>query len=341
MKKRFFAMAALATSLGLLSNSTTYAQQSTSKANESDEIIIRKKGDKNEKLTVEFKDGQITVNGKPMSEYNGDDVTISSRKNREAEITVSGFATKRPPGSPASPFQGGAYGLSNDRIVQGFRTMNTTSTNRALLGVLTQKDDNGVKITSVTKNSAAEKAGLKEGDVITRIDNTAVESPEDLTKAIGKFKPEDKTTVTYKRDKKEQKATVTLAKRPDAATLFGESMDNRNFNFDMLTPGQDGGFNMIMRGNNLRLGIKAQDTEDGKGVKVLDVDDASNASKAGIKVGDIITDFNDKNVNSVGDLMDAAKDMKDKSSIKVKVSREGKSQEMDIKVLKRLKTASL
>ena len=342
MKKSFFAVTALATFVGLLVGYTTHAQQSTAKTSESDEIIIRRKGDKNEKLTVEFKDGQVTVNGKPMSEYNDNDVSISTRRTREIQrpgqpLDIQGIRTV-----PSSPFRGGTFNMNdNQAIARGYRTPATASGNKALLGVTTEKNEDGLRITSISKGSAAEKAGLREGDIITKIDNTSVESPEDLTKAIGKFSPEDKATVTYKRDKKEQKTAVTLKKREDATTLYSDAFNNQNFNFDMLTPGADGQLNMIMRGNNLRLGLKAQDTEDGKGVKVIDVDDASNAAKAGIKEGDIITNFNEKSVNSVGDLMDAAKDMKDKSSVKVRISREGKAQEMEIRVPKRLKTASL
>ncbi|MBE7173633.1 MAG: PDZ domain-containing protein [Williamsia sp.] len=331
MRKQFTIMIVMA---GLFSSYASQAQQSagvgTTTTNGSDEIIIRKKGDKDSKVTVEFKDGQVTVNGKPLSEYNGDDVSVSRRRS----VTIARPAT------PASPFRGGTYNFDyNQNRGQAFTY--TTTANKALLGVMTEKDDNGAKITSVTKNSAAEKAGLKEGDVITKIDNTAIATPEDLSKAVGKYKPEDKATITYRRDKKEQKATATLEKRKDGGVFYSDGLNNPNFNFDMLTPGQDGNWNMVLRGNNLRLGIKAQDTEDGKGVKVLDVDDDSNAAKAGIKEGDVITDFDGDKVNSVSDLMEAAKDMKDKSSIKVKLSRDGKSQEVDIRVPKRLRTANL
>ena len=336
MRKVFTPMIALAVA-GFMSFTTQAQQSTTSTTNGSDEIIIRKKGDKDSKVTVEFKDGQVTVNGKPLSDYNGDDVTVSRRRS---------LATTRT-GTPASPFRGGTYNFDYNQE-QALRNYHpgqaysySTGANKALLGVMTEKDEAGAKVTSVTKGSAAEKAGLKEGDIITKIENTTITTPDDLLKAVGKYKPEDKATITYKRDRKEQKVTVTLDKRKEATTLFSDGFNNQNFNFDMLTPGENGNLNMLIRGNNLRLGIKAQDTEDGKGVKVLDVDDDSNAAKAGVKEGDVITEFDGDKVNSVSDLMDAAKDMKDKSSIKIKLTRDGKSQEMEIRVPKKLKTATL
>ena len=90
-----------------------------------------------------------------------------------------------------------------------------------------------------------------------------------------------------------------------------------------------------------RLGIKAQDTEDGKGVKVLEVGDESAAEKAGIEEGDIITKFDGKDVNSATDLAEIARASKDKPSIKVSVIRDGKTKEIDIRIPKKLKTADL
>jgi serine protease Do len=94
-------------------------------------------------------------------------------------------------------------------------------------------------------------------------------------------------------------------------------------------------------GNSLKFGIRAQDAEDGKGVKVLDVDDESTAAKAGIKEGDVITRFDGKDLNSVTALTEAARAAKDKISVKVTIIRDGKAQEIEVKVPRRLRTADL
>src|ERR1700760_5094547 len=52
----------------------------TTHTNSFDEIVIRHKGDKDAKVTVEIKNGEMLINGKPASEYKGDDVTISKRR---------------------------------------------------------------------------------------------------------------------------------------------------------------------------------------------------------------------------------------------------------------------
>jgi len=93
--------------------------------------------------------------------------------------------------------------------------------------------------------------------------------------------------------------------------------------------------------NSLKFGIRAQDAEDGKGVKVVDIDDESTAAKAGIKEGDIITRFDGKEINSVTALTEAARAAKEKVSVKVTIIRDSKAQEIDVKVPRLLRTADL
>ena len=294
------------------------------KLSDYDEIIIKRKGDKGGKVTVEIKGDDVLVNGKPLSDY--DDDNISVRKNR---VTVWNSNGRVLTVTPASPFR---YSVSGDR---------------AFLGVTTDEDDKGARITNVTDNSAADKAGLKEDDVIIRIDDTKIENQDQLSKAITNHKPGDKVTVVYLRDGKEQKVSVPLGKTsydgvysytmPKIAPVPEMNFDHdMNFNFDNGAFAQ--GFGYAGRG---RIGIKAQDTEDGKGVKVLDVNDESLAEKAGIKEGDIITEFNGKPVNSADDLAQAARDSRDKNSITVKYNRDGKAQTAEIKIPKKLKTTNL
>jgi serine protease Do len=101
------------------------------------------------------------------------------------------------------------------------------------------------------------------------------------------------------------------------------------------------GQNWIWSGGNPRLGLSVQDTDDGKGVKVIDVDDESNAYKAGIREDDIITEVDGKTVNSADEVAKIIKDNKEKSSVMIKLSRGGKTQNIEVKMPRKLKTADL
>ena len=63
---------------------------------------------------------------------------------------------------------------------------------------------------SVQAGSAADEAGIKEGDVITELDADSVDGPEDLAAVIAGHQPGDKVTVKFERDGKSQTLDVTL-----------------------------------------------------------------------------------------------------------------------------------
>ena len=90
-----------------------------------------------------------------------------------------------------------------------------------------------------------------------------------------------------------------------------------------------------------KLGLSVQDTEDGKGVKVIDVDDEGNGQKAGVKEDDIITAINDKEVNSADEVARIIRESRDKPSVMLKIKRAGKIQNIEVKMPRKLKTADL
>ena len=292
------------------------------KITRNEEIIIKRKGDKDTKITIEIKGDDIVVNGKPIDEFNDEDIVV--RKGRSTFLAA-----------PHSPFRGQSGALSFSETLTGPET--------AVLGIYTEKDKDvkGAIVEKVSEGSAAEKAGLKENDVIKKINDEVIDDPEDLTKVIAKHKPEEKITITYERSGKSNTTVATLGKRKGRTlSIQSPHFEAESFKFDW----KDNDFSP--RGFSYtpakpRLGIKAQDTEDGKGAKVLDVDDESAAEKAGIQEDDIITEFDGKKVTCAEELADAAKDAKDKAAVKITFNRNGKSQTVEVKTPKKLKTATL
>lgn len=296
------------------------------KIDEYEEIIIKRKNDeKDAKVTIEIREDQVFVDGKPIDEYVNDEVSIKLRD-------VNRF--KMAPGASTFRLDRNDWEMDNDEL---------TGKEKAFLGVMTSGSSQGARVEKVTENSAAAKAGLKEGDVITKVNDKGVFDHEQLSEAISGMKPDEKVTITYKRDGRENKTTATLGKR--------KSFDTRSFRYH---PGDFGpippmafdfdrgdfGDVFTLHGKP-RLGIKAQDTEEGNGVKVLDVDEGSAAEKAGVKQNDVITAFDGKKVNTADELAKASREAKDKTSVKIDVNRNGKSQTLEVKVPKKLKTANL
>src|SRR6202008_4391093 len=78
----------------------------------------------------------------------------------------------------------------------------------------------GVYINGLTENGAGEQAGIKIGDVVTKIENVAVGSTSELLEQIGKFRPSDKINVTVVRDEKEVILPVTLKNKENSLGII-------------------------------------------------------------------------------------------------------------------------
>ncbi|MEU9444365.1 trypsin-like peptidase domain-containing protein [Streptomyces sp. NPDC048304] len=94
-----------------------------------------------------------------------------------------------------------------------------TDSGRAALGITarTVVDENyrpaGVAVVSVKSGGAADEAGLRPGDIITKLGGRPISTITSLAVALAADKPGRKTTVTYQRDGNEKKATVTLGEQ--------------------------------------------------------------------------------------------------------------------------------
>jgi len=84
------------------------------------------------------------------------------------------------------------------------------------------KSGNGVLIRSVEKGSRAETAGFHAGDVIVKVNGTAVNDCSDFTRLL-KGHAENKATVTVLRDRKEQNITITLPQAKTSGAVSTES----------------------------------------------------------------------------------------------------------------------
>jgi len=72
------------------------------------------------------------------------------------------------------------------------------------------KDDEGVYVTDVSDDGAAKSAGIKTGDIITKVNGVAVTSGPEMVEQVARYKPGDKVTVSYKRNGKENTVNITL-----------------------------------------------------------------------------------------------------------------------------------
>jgi len=167
--------------------------------------------------------------------------------------------------------------------------------------VLDDEKGGGVKLTEVTENSPAMKAGLKSGEIVTLADATKLDTAETFIDFLQSKKPNDKIAVTVKRDGKDIKVEVTLAVRnPEPPVPMGAP--------------PSAGFRLA-RGDTLTVGTLVEDGP---------------AAKAGVKEGDLITKVGDKAVLAVADYVAELSTKKAGDKVKITVQRDKETKLIEI-----------
>jgi serine protease Do len=311
------------------------------------EIIIKKKGGKDATFKIEFKNDQVLINGKSLVEFKDDEVTINNKtyKYKQLERDMEGFSRDMERFGEEMEL---AFGGDNFKGKMGPLMSGT------FLGVSTEKDDKGAKIVTVTKESAAEKAGLMKGDIIYKVDDTKIEDPGDLSDAISSKKPKTEVKIQFKRDGKDKSVKATLQERKEVRSFSFSTPDGgkkaftvpRAPNVKVMPPGtiyrDDFGYgdNFVFN-RQQKLGLKIQDLEEGSGVKVLEVEEGSAAEKAGIKKDDIITEVGGVKVNNTDDAREQLHLNSEKSTYPLTAKRNNAEMKFEVKIPKKLKTTNL
>lgn len=283
---------------------------------EKKEIII-KGNDKGEKMVIVVDGDKVTLNGK---EITGDE---------DKKVMIM-----------KEPLMGGRWRSLIDSSLE----MNTEPV--AQLGVLTIPNEKGVKgaeVEEVVPESAAFQSGIREKDIIQQVDGQIVETPEELVKQIRAKKPGDEVDIHLLRDGKKQTIKVKLGAAPINTEI-------RNFRMESL-PGFEGLMEDVMkrrgqlpilregiRERRPRMGVQLEETEDGRGLKVLEVAPDSPAEKAGLKKDDVVRHIGDKEVSSIEDVREAI--TASEGNIRLDVWRDGKKIDLTVSIPRPLKRGS-
>jgi len=153
----------------------------------------------------------------------------------------------------------------------------------------------GVLVSQVTEGSAAAKAGIQAGDVITSINNQSIKSNSELRNAIGLSRVGDKLDVVLIRDRKPMHVTAVITEIPTTAAT---------------PPSPRAGSGAAPDSGAVHPGLKGAtlaDAPEGDGVIVKAVEPRSAAEAAAIRVGDRIEGANRQTIGDLKELRDVAK----------------------------------
>jgi len=163
----------------------------------------------------------------------------------------------------------------------------------------------GALVGDVMAGSPAEKAGFKQGDVITRFAGKEIKDPRQLQLTVAESPVGQKVEVEIFRDGKPQKLSVTLGSTESAAAVKPKSVEP-----------QAGWFGLTVEElpRNMRISGLG-------GVLVTLVDPGGMAAEAGIQHGDIIISVNQKKVANLAQYAAAMKEAERKGSVALLVKR--------------------
>lgn len=153
------------------------------------------------------------------------------------------------------------------------------------------KEARGALVTQVVEGSAAEKAGLRIGDIVTSVNDKAVKSRNELRMAISQMRAGQSVRVGVVRDGKPSQLTASIPDVADSAPVAREA-----------TPQES---NSIHSGFD---GAALADAPDNGGAVVSSVEPGSPASQNSLRAGDIIIGANRGKVATLSELRERAKD---------------------------------
>jgi serine protease Do len=179
-------------------------------------------------------------------------------------------------------------------------------------------DQQGALIAEVSPGSAAEKAGLKSGDIITAVDGKSIADPHALRLTVGGMTPGARVTVTYLRDGQSKTADVTLGEEPakeGEVAQAGQQQGKSNV-LDGITVGD------LDESARAELKLPAWI----KGVLVTDVDPTSVGAEAGLHKGDVILEMNRKPLASADQAVDEGNKIDKNERVLLHVWSDGKTE---------------
>jgi serine protease Do len=187
--------------------------------------------------------------------------------------------------------------VKTGKVVRGYMGAGVQDITPELARAFKLSNARGAAITSVEEGSAAERGGLRAGDVVTHVNGEPVADAGALRLRISRTAPGTPVKLTVQRSEGKQELTVTLGTLPDRAGRMTPGGGDED--------GIGGGTGTGLQGVSVteitpEIAAELQLPRDTRGVVVSRVAQDSAAFEAGLRRGDVITQVNRKPVNSVG-----------------------------------------
>jgi serine protease Do len=207
--------------------------------------------------------------------------------------------------------------IKHKKVVRGWLGVSIQEVTSDLAEEFGVRDLRGALVSGIMKGSPAEKAGIRQGDVVLSFNGKDVEDTGHLRNMVSQSPVGTKVKMKLLRQKKEIELEVTIAELPAKP---GEAAERED--------GEDGGESSALSGVTVReltpdLAKRFGLGEGEAGIAVIRVDPASRAYEAGIRPGDVILQVNQKDVATLEEYRKAVGRIKAKDRALLLVRRKG------------------
>ncbi len=203
--------------------------------------------------------------------------------------------------------------LAKGRVVRGWLGVGIQPLTPELARKFGVREGEGVLVNEVFEKDPAASAGIKPGDIITKIDGNPVDTPNRLSRLVAGLVPGATAKVEVVRDQVRLTLDVGLTERRDSAVVAS----------------------LPQLRTEVRLGLDVQDLTAGlaekfklresKGVLITKVESGSLAQSEGLREGDLIKEVNRAEVGTVGEFSTAISKVRRGETVLLRVLRENRA----------------
>jgi len=210
--------------------------------------------------------------------------------------------------------------LTRGKVVRGWLGVGIQPVTPELAAKFGVRENEGVLVNEVFEHDPAAAAGIKTGDIITKVDGKPVDTPNMLSRVIANLEPGARTVVGIVRDGVRMEFVVLLTERHESPVLASIPSSRKE----------------------AKLGLDVQDVtaelaekfklKDTKGVLITKVEIGSLAQMEGLRDGDLIKEVNREEVAAVGDFTAAVARVKRGETVLLRLLRDNRAFYVVLKV---------
>ena len=197
--------------------------------------------------------------------------------------------------------------IANGRVHRGLLGVTVQGVTGDLAAGLGLEKAEGALVSNVTSGGAAEKAGIKRGDVILSYQGRPVVDTNSFRNEIAATKPGSTITLNVLRDGKAREIKATLEENPAEKNARGDA--------ERGSREGSGRFGMTIEPLTPEIARQLDLDRDARGVVISDVDPSGAAASAGLREGDVIQQVNGKPVRTTDDVRSALNASTDKPAV--------------------------